>query len=90
MAGVECVIDVASLPDQEAATEFFTTAAHNLQEVGARAGVERIVVVSIIGCDRFAAGYNAAKLARGGESARRDPDRELCETGARAVPGAHR
>jgi uncharacterized protein YbjT (DUF2867 family) len=62
---VECVIDTATgpSPDQQAATEFFTTAARNLQEVGARAGVRRIVAVSIIGCDRFAAGYNAAKVA---------------------------
>jgi uncharacterized protein YbjT (DUF2867 family) len=65
LAGVECVIDVASgpSPDQEAATEFFTAATRNLQEVGERAGVERMVVVSIIGCDRFTAGYNAAKVA---------------------------
>jgi nucleoside-diphosphate-sugar epimerase len=65
LAGVECVIDVASgpSPDQKAATEFFTTAARNLQETGKRAGVRRVVVVSIIGVDRFAAGYNAAKLA---------------------------
>jgi hypothetical protein len=47
------VIDVAtgSSPDQEAAKAFFTTAAWNLQEVGERAGVRRIVVVSIIGID---------------------------------------
>jgi uncharacterized protein YbjT (DUF2867 family) len=62
---VECVIDVATgpSPEQEAATEFFTTAARNLQEAGAGAGVERIVVVSIIGVERFTAGYMAAKLA---------------------------
>jgi uncharacterized protein YbjT (DUF2867 family) len=65
LAGVECVIDVAtgSLPDQEAATEFFTAAARNLHEVGARAGVQRMVAVSIIGTDRFTAGYGAAKVA---------------------------
>jgi uncharacterized protein YbjT (DUF2867 family) len=65
LAGVECVIDAASgpSPDQEAATEFFTTAARNLREAGERAGVRHMVVVSIIGCDRFTAGYNAAKLA---------------------------
>ena len=49
-------------PEQAAATEFFTAAARNLQEAGARAGVERIVVVSIIGIDRFTGGYGAAKL----------------------------
>jgi uncharacterized protein YbjT (DUF2867 family) len=65
LAGVECVIDVASgpSPDQEAATAFFTAAARNLHEAGERAGVQRMVVVSIIGCDRFTAGYMAAKGA---------------------------
>jgi uncharacterized protein YbjT (DUF2867 family) len=65
LKGVECVIDVASgpSPEQGAATEFFTAAAHNLQEAGERAGVQRIVVVSIIGCERFTAGYMAAKVA---------------------------
>src|SRR5918912_510145 len=65
LAGVECVIDVASgpSPDQEAATAFFTAAARNLHEAGERAGVQRMVVVSIIGCDRFTAGYYAAKVA---------------------------
>jgi hypothetical protein len=62
---VECVVDTATgpSPEQKAATEFFTTAARNLHEAGERAGVRRIVVVSIIGCDRFSVGYNAAKLA---------------------------
>ena len=65
LAGVECIIDVATQPspDQQAATEFFTAAARNLQEAGERAGVQRMVVVSIIGCDRFTAGYYAAKVA---------------------------
>jgi uncharacterized protein YbjT (DUF2867 family) len=65
LGGVDCVIDAASgpSPDQEAATEFFTTATRNLQDAGQRAGVRQIVMVSIIGCDRFTAGYNAAKVA---------------------------
>ena len=44
---VEAVVDAATgpSPDQTQATEFFTTAARNLQEAGERAGVERIVVV---------------------------------------------
>jgi uncharacterized protein YbjT (DUF2867 family) len=65
LTGVDCVVDAASGPSpaQAAATEFFTAASQNLQEVGERAGVRRIVVVSIIGCDRFTAGYNAAKAA---------------------------
>jgi uncharacterized protein YbjT (DUF2867 family) len=64
LAGVDCVVDAASwpLPDQEAATEFFIAAARNLQEVGERAGVQRIVVVSIIGADRFTTGYIASKV----------------------------
>jgi uncharacterized protein YbjT (DUF2867 family) len=66
LAGVECIIDAATSPspDQAAATEFFTTSARNLQEHGERAGVQRIVVVSIIGADRFSGGYNAAKVAQ--------------------------
>ena len=65
LAGVECIIDVATgpSPDQDEATAFFTTATRNLQEVGERAGVRRIVVVSIIGIDRFTGGYQAAKVA---------------------------
>jgi uncharacterized protein YbjT (DUF2867 family) len=65
LVGVETVVDVATgpSPDQQAATEFFTTAARNLHQVGERAGVQRMVVVSIIGIDRFSGGYNAAKVA---------------------------
>ena len=63
--GVECVIDAATgpSPEQQAATTFFTAAARNLQQAGERAGVRRIVVVSIIGCDRFRGGYGTAKVA---------------------------
>jgi len=66
LAGVECIVDLATgpTPDEQAATEFFTTAARNLQEQGREAGVQRIVVVSIVGIDRFTSGYNAAKLAQ--------------------------
>jgi uncharacterized protein YbjT (DUF2867 family) len=65
LADVECIIDVATgpSPDEEAATAFFTAAARNLHEAGEPAGVRRIVVVSIIGSDRFTGGYAAAKLA---------------------------
>jgi uncharacterized protein YbjT (DUF2867 family) len=65
LTGVGTIIDVATwpTPDQQAATEFFTTAARNLHEAGERAGVRRMVVVSIIGIDEFEGGYNAAKLA---------------------------
>jgi nucleoside-diphosphate-sugar epimerase len=65
LEGVECVIDAASgpSPDQKSATEFFTTAARNLVQAGTSAGVTRVIVVSIIGIDRFTAGYMAAKVA---------------------------
>jgi uncharacterized protein YbjT (DUF2867 family) len=65
LAGVECIVDTATgpSPEQQAATEFFTTAARNLQEAGQAAGVRRIVVVSIIGTDRLKGGYGVAKVA---------------------------
>jgi uncharacterized protein YbjT (DUF2867 family) len=65
LTGVECVIDAATgpSPDQQAATTFFTTAARNLHDAGQRAGVQRMIVVSIIGTDRFTAGYGTAKIA---------------------------
>ena len=61
--GVDVVIDAATSPspDQAEATAFFTASTDNLQELGQRAGVRRIVLVSIIGIDRFAGGYAAAK-----------------------------
>jgi uncharacterized protein YbjT (DUF2867 family) len=62
LAGVECVVDAAT-SGQEGAKEFFTASARNLQEEGERAGVQRIVVVSIIGIDRATTGYLAAKVA---------------------------
>jgi uncharacterized protein YbjT (DUF2867 family) len=65
LTGVEAVIDAATgpSPEQQAATEFFWTSARNLQELGAQAGVQRIVAVSIIGTDRFSGGYGVAKVA---------------------------
>jgi uncharacterized protein YbjT (DUF2867 family) len=64
LTGAEVVIDVATgpSPDQAEATEFFTTAARNLHEAGERAGVQRMVVVSIVGTDRYRCGYGAAKI----------------------------
>ena len=66
LAGVETIIDAATgpSPDQREATAFFTASARNLQRAGAVAGARRIVVVSIIGVDRYEGGYNAAKLAQ--------------------------
>jgi uncharacterized protein YbjT (DUF2867 family) len=65
LSGVECLVDASSgaSPEQQAATDFFTAATRNLQELGSRASVRRIIVVSIIGTDRFTAGYGAAKQA---------------------------
>src|SRR3989442_175276 len=65
LTGVDCIIDAATgpEPEQDAATAFFTTSARNLHEHGQRAGVREIVVVSIIGTERFTAGYGAAKAA---------------------------
>jgi uncharacterized protein YbjT (DUF2867 family) len=63
LAGVETVIDAATgaSPEQQPATEFFAAATRNLQQLGEQAGVQRIVVVSIIGIDRFTGGFLAAK-----------------------------
>ncbi len=65
LVGVETIIDAATgpSPDQEQATAFFTASARNVQRAGAAAGASRIVVVSIIGIDKFQSGYNAAKVA---------------------------
>jgi uncharacterized protein YbjT (DUF2867 family) len=67
LAGVESVIDAATgpSPEEDAATGFFTASARNLQELGEQAGVQRIVVVSIVGIDRSTGGggYYAAKVA---------------------------
>jgi uncharacterized protein YbjT (DUF2867 family) len=63
LTGVDVIIDVASwhASDQEAATEFFRTATHNLHRAGQDAGVGRIAAVSIIGTDRATAGFVAAQ-----------------------------
>ncbi len=66
LQGVDAVVDLATgpSPDEKEATEFFTTSMRNLQEASVEGGVKRIVLVSIIGIDRFKSGYNAAKLAQ--------------------------
>jgi uncharacterized protein YbjT (DUF2867 family) len=65
LTGVQVIVDACTgpSPEQDAATEFFLTATRNLQQAGAAAGVGRLVVVSIIGADRFEGGYNVAKVA---------------------------
>jgi uncharacterized protein YbjT (DUF2867 family) len=66
LAGVETIIDTATgpSPDEQAATEFFTTAMRNIQTAGIEAGVQLLVLVSIVGCDRFSGGYNKAKVVQ--------------------------
>ena len=65
LAGVECIVDTATgpSPDRQAATEFFVSATSNMQSAGTRAGVQRIIVVSIINTDRMQGGYAIAKVA---------------------------
>jgi uncharacterized protein YbjT (DUF2867 family) len=64
LKGVDCIIDVATgpSPDEAEATSFFTTASRNLHEAGHAAGVQRMLVVSIVGIDRWTDGYGKAKL----------------------------
>jgi uncharacterized protein YbjT (DUF2867 family) len=70
LTGVDVVVDAATgnSPDEQEATAFFTASARNLQEAGEAAGVERIVLVSIIGIDSFSGGsfggYYVAKQAQ--------------------------
>jgi uncharacterized protein YbjT (DUF2867 family) len=66
LAGVETIIDAATgpSPDEEEEKAFFTASARNIQRAGAAAGAKRIVLVSIIGIDKFQSGYNAAKLVQ--------------------------
>lgn len=64
LAGVESVIDAASnrTPDPQAATEYFLAAAHNLQTEGTKAGVQHMVVVSIVNADRITDGFIGSKI----------------------------
>jgi uncharacterized protein YbjT (DUF2867 family) len=70
LAGAECVIDAASGTARgrqrrapNAAREFFTASARNLHEIGQKAGVQRMVEVSVLGIDHFTAGQGAARYA---------------------------
>jgi uncharacterized protein YbjT (DUF2867 family) len=62
LAGVEAIVDTSTqpTPDETAATEFFKTSTRNLMTAGTAAGVQRMVVVSIVSADRFGGGYGAA------------------------------
>src|SRR5690242_15337096 len=59
LKGVDGIIDAATspTPDEAEATAFFTTASRNLHEAGELAGVERMLVVSIVGIDDWSDGY---------------------------------
>ena len=63
LRGVDAIIDAATwpTPDRAAATSFFTTASRNLHDAGQAAGVQRMVVVSIVGIDRQQGDYQYAK-----------------------------
>src|SRR3954468_2341528 len=75
LGGAEAIVDVTQSPslDEDEATRFFTRAAENLGRAGTAAGVQRSVVLSIIGVDQVAAaetdagtgydGYYRAKYA---------------------------
>ena len=54
LAGVDVVIDALNGPttNRARATAFFVDTTRNLQAAGERAGVERMVVLSIVGIDR--------------------------------------
>ena len=66
LSGAQRVLDVSSdaSPDEATARAFFTASATHLQREAARAGVERIIVLSIVGVDKLSGGYGAAKLAQ--------------------------
>jgi uncharacterized protein YbjT (DUF2867 family) len=65
LVGIDTIVDASTgpSPEQSAATEFFTTSVQNLQAAGKKAGAKHLIVISIVGTDRYAHGYGAAKIA---------------------------
>ncbi|HVW81781.1 MAG TPA: NAD(P)H-binding protein [Mycobacteriales bacterium] len=63
LAGAKAVIDVGNIATvrRSAAEAFFDKATRNLLDAGAKAGVEHLVVLSIVGCDRVDLGYYFGK-----------------------------
>lgn len=63
LAGAKVVVDVSNVATlgRAASERFFHAAATNLIEAGVRAGVEHLVVLSIVGCDRVDLGYYFGK-----------------------------
>lgn len=74
LAGVEVIVDATNTTSQAKgrATTFFTTVTRNLQTHGSRAGVERLLTISIVNIERVPSGYYRAKLAQEG-AARQGP-----------------
>lgn len=64
--GADAVIDTSNVTtlSADAATKFFTAATGNLVAAAARAGVEHVVLLSIVGIDRIPHDYYAGKLAQ--------------------------
>jgi len=66
LAGADAVIDTLGITTtrRRAATDFFTTTTRNLIEAEGMAGVERHVLLSIVGIDGSGFGYYRAKVAQ--------------------------
>ncbi len=67
LVGVEAIVDCTSTPSTSAeeTAAFFEAVARTLQEAGARAGVRRVVTLSIVGIERMAdRDHYAGKLAQ--------------------------
>lgn len=66
LKGVDAVIDVTgpSSASVAKAIEYFRTSSSNLLQAGKQAGVRHHVTLSIVGIDKIASGYYAAKLAQ--------------------------
>jgi uncharacterized protein YbjT (DUF2867 family) len=66
LAGVDAVIDTLGITTtrRKPATDFFTTTSQNLLAAERAAGVERHVLLSIVGIDSSSFGYYRAKVAQ--------------------------
>ncbi len=64
LQGVTAIVDTtnATSLNPGRAIDFFTRVTGNLQAAGARSGVKRLVLLSIVGIDRVPLGYYRAKL----------------------------
>jgi uncharacterized protein YbjT (DUF2867 family) len=66
LAGVDAVIDTLGITTsrRKPATDFFTTTSRNLLEAERAAGVDRHILLSIVGIDGSSFGYYRAKVAQ--------------------------